>query len=320
MKILKEWFKAIIIAFITVIVIRVFVFEVFTIPTSSMEKTLLPGDLIVVNKLSYGAKVPYTDFKLPALTTINRNDVVVFFYPLENEELIDDKSYYIKRCVGLPGDTLELINKALFINNEEQQLPYSAQFNYQVLSKDLHQDTLSKYNITEGGKIEHTDLWQLTMTDSIKNIVAKIPQTLSIKSLNIPPNAFADYIFPYHPFYPWNIDNFGEVVIPKKDVTVKLDNNSIHLYQQIIEVYEENELTKLDNKFIINGDTTNEYTFKMDYYFVMGDNRHNSSDSRFWGFLPENHVVGKAKTILFSMEKSEAANKIRWERIFESIK
>lgn len=320
MKKLKEWFKAITIALITVIVIRVFVFEVFTIPTSSMEKTLLPGDLILVNKLSYGAKVPYTRFKLPALTSIARNDVIVFFYPIENKDCIDDKSYYIKRCVGLPGDTLELINKVLYINKKEQQLPPFAQFNYQVLSKELHQDTLTKYNITEGGKVEHTDLWQLTMTDSIKNIVAKIPQTLSIKSLNIPPNAYADYIFPYHSFYPWNIDNFGEVVIPKKDVTVKLDSNSIHLYQQIIEVYEENELTTLENKFIVNGDTTNEYTFKMDYYFVMGDNRHNSSDSRFWGFLPENHVVGKAKTILFSMEKSETNNKIRWKRIFESIK
>lgn len=320
MKLLKEWIKAIIIAFITVIVIRVFVFEVFTIPTSSMEKTLLPGDLILVNKLSYGAKIPYTNFKLPALSTINRNDVIVFFYPLENKELIDDKSYYIKRCVGLPGDTLELINKTLFINNEEQQLPYSAQFNYQVLSKELHQDTLVKYSITEGGKVKHTDLWQLTMTDSIKNIIAQIPQTLSIKNLNIPANAYADYIFPYHPFYSWNIDNFGKVIIPKKDVTIKLDNNSIHLYQQIIEVYEKNELSILENTFIINGDTTNEYSFKMDYYFVMGDNRHNSSDSRFWGFLPENHIVGKAKTILFSMEKNETTNKIRWERFFESIK
>lgn len=320
MKKLKEWFKAITIALITVIVIRVFVFEVFTIPTSSMEKTLLPGDLILVNKLSYGAKIPYIEFKLPALTTINRNDVIVFFYPLENETIINNKSYYIKRCVGLPGDTLELIDKALFINKEKQVFPYFTQFNYQVLSKDLHQDTLAKYNITEGGKVEHTDLWQLTMTDSIKNIVAKIPQTLSIKSLNIPPNAYADYIFPYHSFYPWNIDNFGEVVIPKKEVTIKLDSNSIHLYRQIIEQYEENELSFFKDKFIINGDTTNEYTFKMDYYFVMGDNRHNSSDSRFWGFLPENHVVGKAKTILFSMEKSETNNKIRWKRIFESIK
>lgn len=321
MKHLKDWLRALLIAFTIVVVVKVFVFEIFTIPTSSMEKTLIPGDLILVNKLSYGSAVPFTNYKLPALTSINRNDVVVFFYPMDDAATISEKSYYIKRCVALPGDTLEIKNKLVYINNTKQNFPEFAQFNYNVLSDILAEDTLRKYEINEGGRTFDSQLWQLTMTKKTKELLEKLPYIKSIKDIDIPYNAYADYIFPYHEFYRWNINYYGKIVIPKKGTTVELDSNNIFLYERIISTYEENSLEKYQTKFIINGDTTNSYTFKMDYYFMMGDNRHNSSDSRFWGFAPENHIVGKAQYILFSLQETiDKKPSVRWKRIFKSIK
>lgn len=301
--------------------VKTFVFEIFTIPTSSMEKTLIPGDLILVNKLSYGSAVPFTNYKLPALTSINRNDVVVFFYPMDDAATVSEKSYYIKRCVALPGDTLEIKNKLVYINNTKQDFPEFAQFNYNVLSDILTEDTLRKYEINEGGKSFDSQLWQLTMTEKTKEILENLPYIKSIKDIDVPFNAYADYIFPYHEFYRWNINYYGKIVIPKKGVTIQLDTSNIFLYERIISTYEENSIEKYEAKFIINGDTTNSYTFKMDYYFMMGDNRHNSSDSRFWGFLPENHIVGKAQYILFSLQETiDKKYSVRWKRIFKSIK
>jgi len=153
-----------------------------------------------------------------------------------------------------------------------------------------------------------------------KKQLEKLDYVVSIKELQVAPNSFADYIFPYHKHYKWNIDYFGELVIPKKGVTVQLDSNNIYLYKRIIDTYEENNLKQNGNTFVINNNTTSSYTFKMDYYFMMGDNRHNSSDSRFWGFVPKNHIIGKAQNILFSINKSENSDeRYRWNRIFKKI-
>lgn len=342
MKTIKDWIRALLFALITVMVIKAFFFEVFTIPSSSMEKTLLPGDLILVNKLSYGARAPitlltfplshqhlpwyeqikaYSDFiQLPYyrffVDTIQRQDVIVFNYPFETDYPVDHRSYYIKRCIGLPGDTLKIDNKRVFINNQELELPHDAQFNYKVITnKPITNDTLLNYEITEGGLDGLENHWELTMTDTAYYQLKSSNFIQSIKKIEVEPHVYADYIFPYHPTYLWNIDYFGEVVIPKKGTTVTIDKNNIFLYRRIIEVYEENSFEETESGFIINGESTNTYQFKMDYYFMMGDNRHNSADSRFWGFLPENHIVGKAQTILFSMDKGN----YKWNRMFKKI-
>lgn len=327
-------------------VIKAFFFEVFTIPSSSMEKTLLPGDVILVNKLSYGVRLPVTPLTFPLShqnfpffkdvdsyfdfiqlpyfrffeSPINRNDVVVFNYPLDDEHPVDHRSYYIKRCIGLPGDTLKVENKEVYINHQKMARLPKMLFNYKVVSNTLiTNDTLLKYNITEGGLDGLKNHWELTMSDSIAKVLQKQDYISSLKKIELDPNSFADYIFPYEEFYGWNIDYFGEVIVPKKGVEVKLNKNNIHLYQRIIEVYEQNELEVKESTFLINGVSTDSYTFKMNYYFMMGDNRHNSSDSRFWGFLPEDHILGKAQTILFSANKTGAGEKYRWNRVFKAI-
>jgi signal peptidase I len=344
---IKQWLKAMLYAVLTVVTVKTFFFWVYLVPSTSMEKTLLPGDLIFVNKLSYGVRLPITPLTFPLShnkmpfnenwdsftdliqfpyvrlfsSEIERNDVVVFNYPLENEVPIDHRPFYIKRCIGLPGDTLQLKNQRVFINNKYFPFPKKVAFNYNVqANKKLTQDTLLKYDITEGGKIGGEHFWQLTLSDSAKKCLANLDYITAIKPLNVDPNAFADYIFPYHENYTWNIDYFGPLVIPKKGVTIKLDTNNIYLYRKIIEQYEGNELEWNNSIFLINGKDVNDYTFGMDYYFMMGDNRHNSSDSRFWGFVPEDHIVGKATSVLLSVNKNpHAKNKYRWERFFMGI-
>jgi len=334
-------------ALLTVIVIKSFFFWVYVVPSTSMEKTLLPGDLVFVSKMSYGIRLPITPITFPLShhkmpfnediisysdliqfpyvrlfrSTIKRNDVVVFNYPLESHLPLDHRPFYIKRCIGLPGDTLKINQKNVYINGTFVPFPKNVEFNYHVeTSEVLTKDTLLKYKIIEGGRTGGDHFWQLTLSDSAKNSLQSMPYIISIQPLNTSLNTYADYIFPYHKHYKWNVDYFGKIVIPKKGARVELDTNNIHLYKRIIEQFEENELEWNNSTFLINGDTVTNYTFKMDYYFMMGDNRHNSSDSRFWGFVPEDHLVGKATSVLFSVNKNpDAKNKYRWNRFFMSI-
>ena len=344
---IKQWMKALFYALITVVVIKSFFFWVYVVPSTSMEKTLLPGDLIFVNKMSYGMRLPITPITFPLShhkmpfneqwnsftdiiqipyvrlfsSEIERNDVVVFNYPLESHLPIDHRPFYIKRCIGLPGDTIKIKNKRVFIDGKYLPFPVNVEFNYNVeTTKALTNDTLLKYGITEGGRTGGDHFWQLTLSDSAKKCLKELDFITAINPLKVDPNGYADYILPYCKNYAWNIDYFGELVIPKKGVTVILDTNNIHIYKKIIEQYEENELEWNSTAFLINGEETTSYTFKMDYYFMMGDNRHNSSDSRFWGFVPEDHVVGKATSILLSVNKNpNAESKYRWDRFFKGI-
>ncbi len=334
-------------AILTVIFIKSFVVWIYMVPTSSMEKTLLPGDLILVNKFSYGIRLPITPLtfplshqKLPFNEEVNsyldfiqlpyfrlfsseveQNDVVVFNYPMQTDFPVDHRSFYIKRCVGLPGDTLKINAKQVLINNKALAFPKKVAFDYNVQTGiELNYDTLLKYDVTEGSRISGTRRWQLTLSDSSKNRLEALDYVHSIVPLNINKDNYATYIFPYHKHYNWNVDYYGPLIIPKAGATVKLDSNSIHLYKRIIEQYEENELSWEGNSITINGIETDHYIFKMNYYFMMGDNRHKSSDSRFWGFVPENHVIGKATTVLFSVNKnSDAESNYRWERFFSGI-
>jgi len=344
---ISQWIRALLFALLTVVIVKFFFFWVYVVPSSSMEKTLLPGDLIFVNKMAYGIRLPitpltvplshekmpfnhqlqsfYDGIQLPYLrffkTNIQRNDVVVFNYPRATELPVDHRPFYIKRCIGLPGDTFKIKNKEVLLNGEPLPFPKDVAFNYKVHSKlKLTNDTLLKYGITEGGRVGGKGFYQLTLSNKAKEILMNRKYITSIQPLKIDPLGYADYIFPYHKNYQWNIDYFGAVLIPKKGVTVQLDQKNIHLYQRIIEVYEGNELALEGEEILINKKVVTTYTFQMDYYFMMGDNRHNSSDSRFWGFLPEDHIVGKATSVVLSLnKKAKIQTKYRWSRFFKKI-
>lgn len=346
-----EWVEAFVIAVMVVLVFRMFVFDLFVVPTSSMEKTIQPGDFIIVNKFDYGARLPRTPLSIPffhqklsflgdvnsylnnvqlpyyrfwSANEIKRNDVVVFNYPLENEHPVDQRSYYIKRCVALPGDTLKITRKEVQVNNVKEELEPLIQYNYHVkINRNKGVDTLlQRLGIDEGNIISNQGDWELTMPVSIFPEMKNSELVDDIVPIVERKFKFQDYIFPYSKEYPWNKDNYGPLIIPKKGDTIFLTTMNLPLYHKLIESYEHNELEIEDSLIFINGTISKYYITKLNYYFMMGDNRDNSTDSRFWGFVPEDHIVGKANYILFSVDKGSKSifSRFRWDRFFSSIK
>jgi signal peptidase I len=345
----REWVDAIIFAVIAATIIRTFFIEAYTIPTGSMEKSLLVGDFLFVSKVSYGARIPITPLsfpfahhtmplfggksylewikigyhRLPGFGNIEHGDCVVFNWPAENEgRPVDKKENYIKRCIGLPGDTIELRERITYINGKQVPSPENLQSSYHVTTDGtgFSQQAVQRLGLRDGEPISSSE-YNLHLTN--KN-VSDIRQFGNVKQIspNVVPNGmFQDFIFPYDPKFHWNVDNFGPLWIPKKGATLKLVPATISLYRTAIAEYEGNKLEEKDGKFFINNKPAAEYTFKMDYYFLMGDNRHNSADSRFWGFVPEDHVVGKAVFIWMSWDaNADFLNKVRWSRLFNTIK
>jgi signal peptidase I len=346
---IKEWIKAILFAFITIILFRVFFFEAFTIPSPSMEKSLLTGDYILVSKLSYGPRLPYTLLSFPfahqrlpftentnsyldwikipynrlsGAPDIEHNDVVVFNYPMEDERPIDQRVYYIKRCVAIAGDTLEIKSGQVYINGKYSDVPEKLQFNYKVLTDTdtIDSDALTKLGITEGGKMHNKGEYWFTLNTENIDQLKQVAHVTSVEPLLEKKGSYSDYMFPENEHFLWNVDFFGPLYIPKSGDSVQLNMESIPLYERIISVYEKNILRFSNDSIFINEKYSTQYTFKMDYFFMMGDNRHGSADSRFWGFVPEDHIVGKTVLVLLSIDKTETGSNIRWDRWFKKVK
>jgi signal peptidase I len=355
----REWFDAIIFAVVAATIIRLFLIEAYTIPTSSMEKSLLIGDFLFVSKVSYGPRIPNTPiafpfahhtmpltggksylewlklpyYRLPGFGKIENNDVVVFNYPMEDFRPVDKRENYIKRCVGIPGDTLEVREGVLFINGVQAEMPPKMQSSYNVRTdgSGFNPKVLRKLDITEGGRVSNQGDFTLTMTDDAVSQVSKFNNVKEVEPAVSRKGDFAEYIFPNSDpalesiqgkkFY-WNVDNFGPIWIPKKGTTVQLTPETLPVYERVIALYEGNSLKLENGQVFINGEMVTEYTFAMDYYFMMGDNRHNSADSRFWGFVPEDHIVGKAVFIWLSLDNAATSfgEKVRWRRIFNVIR
>jgi signal peptidase I len=349
----REWTDAIIFAVIAATLIRTFFIEAYTIPTPSMERSLLVGDFLFVSKVNYGARTPMTPIafpfahhtmpligtkaywdglelnyhRLPGLSEVKKGDVVVFNYPMEADSPfnrpVDKRENYIKRCQGTPGDTLSLVNAQVYVNGKAAPNPPGEQTDYTVTTTgvDLNPQVLQDLNITnyDGATLP-------TMTSGS---AATLKGYSNVKSVvqNIATKGLSDFqIFPTSQGkpkdhkYTWNVDNFGPVIIPKKGWTVKLDTLTLPIYRRAITVYEGNKLEQVGNDILINGHKADSYTFKMNYYWMMGDNRHDSLDSRFWGFVPEDHIVGKALFIWMSWDDNGSFfSKIRWSRLFRGI-
>ncbi|MDN3551675.1 signal peptidase I [Mucilaginibacter aquaedulcis] len=282
-----------------------------------------------------GVELPY--YRLPGLSDIKKGDVVVFNYPMDADSPlyrpVDKRENYIKRCQGTPGDTLSVVDAQVFINGKAAPTPPHGEMSYTVQSdgseinpqliNDLHLEDLAP-GINNTFTV-NTTLASVNALKGYSNIKSIVP-TLSPKGMEDPlypvyPVKFPNYkITPNFPKFTWNLDNYGPIIVPKKGWTVKLDSLTFPVYGRAIEIYEGNKVQVQGTDILINGKKADSYTFKMNYYFMMGDNRHNSEDSRFWGFVPEDHIVGKALFIWMSMDDNASfLNKIRWSRLFNII-
>ncbi len=238
---------------------------------------------------------------------------------------VDKRDNYIKRCVGIPGDTLELIHGHLFVNGKPQKESEYQQFKYYIETDGtpINPKAFERLGIARSDRNSFsTSLYIVPLTNANLEKIRAFRNVIGVEKYeSLPPGSFASYIFPHDTMYRWNDDNFGPIWIPKKGVTIKLSMENISLYKRIIYLYEKNELNIVDGKIYINGEETDEYTFKMNYYWMMGDNRHDSLDARFWGFVPEDHIVGKPKVIWLSLDKDKKfLAKIRWKRMFMRIR
>ncbi len=373
----RDWFDSVVFAVVAATLIRWLFFEAYTIPTPSMEGTLLVGDFLFVSKLHYGTRTPktplqvplthqtiwgtnipsYTDliqlpqFRLPGFSSVKNGDVVVFNVPLDQSGMIakygdivpglkphpvDLRTNYIKRCVGIPGDQIELRDAQVFVNGKAVQNAPKMQREWFIKTNTLVSDKVfARYGVPSFAFTP----WERNTNDSITtndergyrvsapdDVIAQFKQTdfvTGVEEIKEPKNGGEQgRMFPRSPlFASWNLDNFGPIHVPKKGETIQLTTENIALYRDAIEFFEGNEKVEItDNGVKIGGEGVTKYTFRQDYYFMMGDNRHNSADSRYWGFVPMDHIVGKAVFIWMSIDSEGSfLNKIRWKRVFSLV-
>lgn len=358
-----DWASSILFAIVAATIVHTYFIQPYVIPTSSLEKTLLVGDFLFVSKMHYGARTPITTvatpmvhdtipimkkksylpfpqlpyFRLPAFEKIENNDIVVFNWPVDTlynmykpadkkyYKPIDKKTNYVKRCVGIPGDSLEVRSGYVFINGIQNELPDRSrlQFSYEVILKpgkgfdnSIFELLKSRYDITDGIYRTNNDKIIIpAATEEAVSMFKNHPSVAKMIRTEVPKGERDSGIFPRNPRYKWNNDNFGPVYIPEAGKSVDLNLEVLPLYKRIITEYEGNTLRVNGNQILINDRVATNYTFRQDYYWMMGDNRHNSLDSRAWGFVPFDHVVGKPVFIWMSWGNG----KPRWERFFTTV-
>ncbi len=411
-----EWVSSIVFAIVAATLVHTYFIQPYVIPTGSLERTLRVGDLLFVSKFHFGARVPMTTvaapmvhdtlpvlhtrsylkkpqlpyMRLPGFQKVSRTDLVVFSWPADTvrqffkaeagvKKPIDKKSNYVKRCVGVPGDSLEVRDGYVFINGKQLELPGRAKpmYDYRVYSQKgvssrvLDQAGVSDFTRTyvtaplnrsqfqilstanlmgaqsrEDGQIELmtgpnglsleiirkagiSSIKEVTPRERVTTMTADMVRELekisaidSVVRILETPGVAGYNIFPQDQRYPWNYDQLGPIYIPSKGDEIALTPETFPLYRKIIRDYEGNTASVSGNQVLINGSPASSYTFKQDYYWMMGDNRDHSEDSRAWGYVPEDHIVGKPVFIWMSFDnfKEGIANwRPRWNRIFTTV-
>lgn len=402
LKAVMGWVDAIVYALVLVYFIFLYFGQNYQIPSSSLEKSLLVGDYLWVNKMIYGPRVPntplhfplaqntlpilncksYIDYpqwdyhRLKGFRNVERFDIVVFNYPagdtvalkVQNPDYytlcaiepggreairsnkarygeviyrpVDRRENYVKRAIGLPGERLKIVDNIIYINGTPLPEPKNVQYNY-LVQTDGRQFTETDWEnlgisvddrnyipitganevfgvmnlgltVNEGGDVP--PIYQLPLTNEMKEKLKSMSWVKNI--IPVPVNEMIN-MYPINHDYGWTRANYGEVWIPQKGKTLRLNMYNIPIYERVIRNYEHNDLAVRDGKIYINGTETEYYTFKMDYYWMMGDNRDNSADSRYWGFVPEDHVVGSPMFVIISFDKDKGFPGIRWDRLFK---
>ncbi len=413
---IMSWVDAIVFALVAVYFVNIYFFQNYTIPSSSLEKSLLVGDYLFVSKMSYGPRVPQTPLSLPLVQhtlpngmksysellswdykrvspkPVQLNDIVVFNYPsgdtvvanpvyqaadyyalcygygrqivkqnspvlpvidslttLQQRQLanifynvgrqylvenraefgevmsrpVDRRENYVKRCVGLPGQTLEIRDRTIYLDGVANKEPDNVQYNYHIVMRDSRRDL--NEDVVRELHLRSEDLRDLHQTGFMPLTAAARERLLQedyIERIDIDTSATTEDLYPLNGFKGWTRDNYGPIWIPKRGEKIDLTLENLPVYERPIAVYEGNKLRVDDNGTIFINDTVaTSYTFKMDYYWMMGDNRHCSADSRYWGFVPEDHVVGKPIMIWLSIDHDRGwtDGRIRWNRLFRWV-
>ena len=403
-----SWVDAIVFALVAVYFVNIYFFQNYTIPSSSLEKSLLVGDYLFVSKMTYGPRVPQTplhaplcqhtlplglgksyiesvqwDYKRVTPKKVTLNDIVVFNYPagdtiaynwqntdyyrmckelyMYNMEVpahldsmsaleqyrfynhaiqvgsdyvksvpsqfgevmwrpVDRRENYVKRCVGLPGQTLEIRDHIIYLDGVANKEPDDVQYNYDVvLKQQLPQSLIDECGISQEDLATLRNYGNMPMTAKVKAALEARPDL--VESITYHKQDETEFLYPLNGHTGWTCDNYGPIWIPAKGETIRLTMENLPVYERPIRIYEGNDLKVTnDGRILINGVEAKEYTFKMDYYWMQGDNRHNSADSRYWGFVPEDHIVGKPIVIWLSMDPDRGGfGAIRWNRLFRLV-
>ncbi len=316
---LTNWLVPFSLALALLILFLRFVGDWYAVESESMQRSLLKGDLVFIQK--WGIKNPLTNKVKPE--ELNHNDLIAFHFPkaLDEQDAIKNGPIWIKRLVGLPGDTLSLEYGREKINGKPDSTNSKLSFNYHLKLSGNEEAFMYKNELDLAMRISSENDWLVSLSDNQYNQLVNKPQVESLKAMTKKIGKTDLTIFPYASSLRWNEDFLGPLYVPKKGDTISLSETELPFYKEIIERYENNELIVTEEGTLVNGKISEYYIIKNNYYFVLGDNRHNSNDSRYWGFLPEWSISGKIKFVVFSFDrkKNNLIEKLRRERFFTEV-
>lgn len=349
---IREWVSSVLLAAIAATLIRWMVIGLYVIPSGSMEPTLLTGDFVLVSKIHYGARTPATplqipithqtipgtkipsyldwielpQYRLPGLSKIQRNDIIVFNTPEGHKQPPDLRDYWIKRCTALPGDLVHIAHKQLYVNKALADPADRVQYCYFMKTKRIltaaffeRNDIRNPVPVTVLDREGYTIY---TTPSKVQQLTAVLPTYIqSVDPIEDKEGDFPSSCYPFDPTLGWTKDNFGPLRVPNKGMVMQITPQNIRLYRHTIEKFEGRKNIKFtQTECWIDGQPVTHYTFGKDYYFAMGDNRDQSHDSRFVGFIPEDYIVGKAVMVLLSSDKNKSFfSGIRWNRLFHFV-